>query len=297
MEGLRAPPSDRPFVTPAACRPRSWLGLGAPGAGEGLLLQAAQATTTDTGNSGGSRAGRTACRSPCSCIGTAGAGPGSHPRSQAPRQENGFRAPAAPARSRRSWSRRHLHLDRYRHGSGRQAPTSTSRAQGPWRGLAVTCHVPIRSGSGNGAGRTAASQASGAAVGRNPHRGRIAAGAGMRTVCGRRWVSVVSIAVTPYKTQGGTVRAAQLWCHDNFLYGFRGCQSHATASSPLKFHARRSLAPVCLGSKGTRRAAILIQMDWAEANLQGNPRCLLFYIDRVTRNGQARNLLGIMVRD
>ena len=41
----------------------------------------AQATTTDTGTNNGFRAGRPACRLP-SGNGTAGAGPGSHPRSQ-----------------------------------------------------------------------------------------------------------------------------------------------------------------------------------------------------------------------
>src|SRR3974377_1596772 len=49
MEGLRAPPSDWPFVTPAARRPRPRTELAASGHGEGLLLRVAQATTTHTG--------------------------------------------------------------------------------------------------------------------------------------------------------------------------------------------------------------------------------------------------------
>ena len=92
----------------------------------------------------------------------------------APSQENGFRAPAAPARSRQSWSRRRSRPDRYRHGPGRRAPRSTSRAQSPWSGSAMACHVPIRSGSGSGTGRTAPSQASGASrCGFSAHSARI----------------------------------------------------------------------------------------------------------------------------
>ena len=53
-------------------------------------MQVAQATTTGTGTNGGFRAGRPACRLP-SGNGTAGAEPGSHPRSQG--SQSGKRVP------------------------------------------------------------------------------------------------------------------------------------------------------------------------------------------------------------
>src|SRR6266566_4430877 len=61
MEGLDGPPSDQPFVTPAARRPRSREELAGSGGDEGFLLRVARTTTTHTGTDGRSRAGRAAC--------------------------------------------------------------------------------------------------------------------------------------------------------------------------------------------------------------------------------------------
>ena len=99
MEGLEGPPSDWPFVTPAARRPRSGTELGGSGRGEGLLLRVAQATTTDTGTNCGFRGCAPACRLQAG-DGAAGARTRISSQGSTPLvYGTGNPAPATPARS------------------------------------------------------------------------------------------------------------------------------------------------------------------------------------------------------
>ena len=143
MEGLRGT-AIRLAVRDPSCPQGPGLAQGsaAPGAGEGLLLRVAQATTTHTGPDSAIRGSGPACRSPSGWPGGAGARicpQGSRPWGipRVTRHQPNRPDPAG------LYSGIQDRLP-FRRGLGWQAPLSSSRAPSPRCKVAVACHVPIR---------------------------------------------------------------------------------------------------------------------------------------------------------